>query len=323
MARPPEALNVDPHIERFLKKQMAKSQNTYEARRGDLRDFDSWLKEQGHAIEDVTPWILDDYFTYLKSEDYAPKTIKGRWDSVNQLYKFMSLREIVEENPIQADDIQRRHYTDSKEREHVESTIERKYITKEEMENLVANVPAPKLRNKLLIRLMWQTGVRTNEVTRIRLEDIDREERSIEVYAKKTGDTRTVYYQESLDFLMKEWLDNGHRASYPYAEESEYLFVTRIKTKMPDDAVNPIIKKAAEHAGIQEELYTDKKGHTRVKVTAHSLRHGHAVYSLKSGIDLRRIQEHMGHESLDMTTRYLDVINEDVKQAYQRDFGTA
>lgn len=323
MARPPEALDVNPHIEGYLKKQMAKSQNTYEARRGDLRDFDSWLKEHEYDVEDVKPWILDEYFTYLQSEDYAPKTIKSRWDSVNQLFKFLSLREVVDENPIQVDEIQRRHYTDSKEREHVESTIERKYITEEEMEQLVAEVPAPKLRNKLLIRLMWQTGVRTNEVTRIRLKDIDRDERSIEVYAKKTGDTRTVYYQESLDFLLTEWLDGGHRGSFPYADESEYLFVTRIKEKIPDDAVNPIVKEAADRAGIQEELYTDKKGHTRVAITAHSLRHGHAVHSLKSGIDLRRIQEHMGHKSLDMTTRYLDVIDEDVKEAYHRDFGTA
>lgn len=323
MVRPPEALDISSHIERFLKKQMAKSQNTYQARRGDLRDFDSWLTEQGYAVEDVTPWVLDDYFTYLMAQDYAPKTIKGRWDSVNQLYKFLSLRDVVAENPIQADEIQRQDYTDSKEREHAESTIERKYITKEEMEQLVAHVPTPKLRNKLLIRLMWQTGVRTNEVTRIRLDDLDREERSIEIYAKKTGDMRTVYYQESLDFLLKEWLDRGYRASCPYAEDSEYLFVTRVKEKLSDGSVNPIVRKAAERAGIQEELYTDKKGDTRVKITAHSLRHGHAVYSLRSGIDLRRIQKHMGHESLDMTTRYLDVIDEDVKEAYQRDFGTA
>lgn len=330
MAKPPEALDVHPLIKKFLKKQQAMSQNTYEVRQGNLRDFDQWLSEQGHDLEGVTPWILDDYFTHQKKEGYAPKTIKGRWDSINQLFKFLSLRDIVDENPIQADEIERKHYTDSKARKHVEND-EPSYVTKEEMERLVANVPGPKLRNKLLIRLMWQTGVRSNEVTRIRLSDLsdwngetqelEPDERSIEVYSKKTGDTRTVYYQDSLDFLLTEWLNHGYRASFTYAADSEYLFLTRKGPKVHDERVNPIVKRAAENAGIQEELYADKNNHTRYRITAHALRHGHAVYSLKCGIDIRTISKHMGHESLEMTKRYLNLIDEDVRDAYRKNWG--
>lgn len=183
--------------------------------------------------------------------------------------------------------------------------------------------PPPKLRNKLLIRLMFQTGVRTNEVPRIRLDGIEREERSIEIYSEKTGETRTVFYQPSLDFLLDEWLDGGYRRSFPTSHDSSYLFISRETGRFSDPMVNPIIRNAAEEAGIQEELYETKKDHTRKRVTAQTLRHSHAVHALKSGIDVRTVQKHLGHASLEMTMRYLELIDDDVKDAYQAEFGSA
>lgn len=145
---------------------------------------------------------------------------------------------------------------------------------------------------------MFQTAVRTNEVTRIRLDDIDREDRSIEIFSKKTGETRTVFYQPSLDFLLDEWLDGGYRRSFPTSHDSSYLFVSRETGRLSDPMVNPIVRNAAEDAGIQEDLYETKQGHTRKRVTPHTLCHSHAVHSLKSGIDVRTVQKHLGHASL-------------------------
>lgn len=64
-------------------------------------------------------------------------------------------------------------------------------------------------------------------------------------------------------------------------------------------------------------------GRERHRITAHALCHGHGVYSLKCGNDIRTIQKHMGHQSLDITVLYLQIIDEDVKDAYQAEIGTA
>lgn len=313
---------LHPHIQNYLKSQQSKSEGTVVSRRSDLRDFQAWMDREGHSVEDATPWILDDYFTNLQAEGYAPNTIDGRWETVRQLYQFLTLREEIAENPMEADELRRRNYLDSKDRGHVESQ-EIHYVTKDEMEKLAANVTAPKLRNRLLIRLLFQTGMRANEVTRVRLKDMDRSEHSIEVFAKKTGDKRTVYYHESLDFLLDEWLEGGYRKAFPYAQGSEYLFVTRRDGKMLDQQVNKVVRKAAENAGNQEVIFTDKKGRDRHRITGHTLRHGHAVYSLKCGIDVRVLQKHLGHESLEMTMRYLKLIDEDVRDAYRENWGRA
>lgn len=132
-----------------------------------------------------------------------------------------------------------------------------------------------------------------------------------------------MYYHESLNFLLDEWLDGGYRRALPYAKDSEYLFVTRRDGKMLDQQVNKVVHKAAENACIQEVVFTDKKGHDWHRVTAHTLRHGHAVYSLKCGIDVRVLQKNLGHESLDMTMQYLQLIDEDVRDAYRESWGRA
>jgi integrase/recombinase XerD len=79
-----------------------------------------------------------------------------------------------------------------------------------------------------------------------------------------------------------------------------------------------IVRPAAEEAGIQEVVYTDKNGGQRYRITAHALRHGHGVHALKSGIDVRTVQKHLDHAKLEMTMRYLQLIDSDVKEGYRR-----
>ena len=87
-------------------------------------------------------------------------------------------------------------------------------------------VTEPTLRNELIIRLMWQTGVRKTELIDIELDHLDRDSREIRIWTNKSKQRRTVHYRRSLGVLLDRWIDRGHRASYVPAESSEYLFVT-------------------------------------------------------------------------------------------------
>lgn len=169
--------------------------------------------------------------------------------------------------------------------------------------------------------MLWQTGVRAHELSGIKLTNIDREERAIRVHSDKTDSWRTVYYQPSLDFLIDQWLDGGYRDSYGPSDRSPYLFPSQRSDRLNTDSIGKIVKQAAEDAGIQEVMYEDAAGQPKHKITAHSLRHGHAVYALKSGIDIRVLQEHLGHSNLETTEVYLQLIDDDVKDAY-RQFGS-
>jgi integrase/recombinase XerD len=208
-----------------------------------------------------------------------------------------------------------------------------------EVEKLVENVPAPKLRNRLLIRLMVQTGIRSGEVGTIRvgrnpdwesndLADIDRVTREIEVLDQKssknnTTETREVFYQSTLDELLRIWITTERLGMYG-ASESEYLFPTRQDETMEHQAVNRVVRSAAESAGIQDTYMEMPDGRERHSVTAHVLRHTFANFAIEgrgesSGMDVHLVQKALGHEDVETTIKkYLDPSKETLRKEWMK-----
>lgn len=306
-------------IQRYLDRVKGlKSQGTYQKRKTDLRQFREWAEEVGHDIPEMSPLEVEEYFLHLKQQGYAPNTISGKYDTIYNFYDALAGKlDIIDDNPLS--ELERRDYVEKNTKKHDETDIV--YVTPEEKEDLAEHVPSPKLRNELIIRLLWQTGIRACELVEIELDDIDRKERSINLWSPKTKDSRTVFYQPSLDLLMDQWLDGGYRSSYTYAAESDYVFVTRQSVQFRPENVNGMVMKAAEDAGIQEVMYRDQEGKKRHRITAHALRHGHAVHALRCDIDVRTVQKHLGHDKLDMTMKYLQLVEKDVQEKYQQRFG--
>lgn len=306
-------------IQRHLKRiQGKKAESSYKTHRSNLRDFDRWLQDQERELTDLSPLDLEDYFLQQKREDYAPNTISSRYESVRALFKRLAGRyDELDENPF--DNLERKEFVEKRTKKHSRTSIS--YVSKQELEALCDNVPDPPIRNELIIRLLWQTGIRKCELVEITFEDLDRDAREINVWSEKSKEWRTVFYQDSLDVLLDQWLDGGYRATYAPAERSPYLFVTERSEQLATDTVNAkIVKPAAEAAGIQEVMYEDQSGSKRYRITPHALRHGHAVHALKSGIDVRTVQKHLGHSSLETTMEYLQLIDEDVRDAYTAEF---
>jgi len=193
------------------------------------------------------------------------------------------------------------------------------YLEPEEVEELAENVSNPKLRNELIIQLLYQTGLRRGELARTRLEDVDTDERSINVHATKTHLNRTVYYQPTpTNTLLNRWV-NVERKSLVTAG-SEYLFPTFKTEQITPKQVNRVVRKAAENAGLQAHVYTNAAGHDQMKVTAHVLRHSFAVQCVRNKMDVRTLQKLMGHAKIETTERYLRLAKPDMRDR-ARKFG--
>lgn len=190
------------------------------------------------------------------------------------------------------------------------------YLEPEQIEELAENVSDPKLRNELLIRLLYHTGLRRGELANTRLEDIDTDERSIKVRSTKTHINRTVYYQPSLNTLINRWI-NVERKSLATAG-SEYLFPTFKTEQISPKQINRVVRKAADNAGLQAKVYTNAAGHDLMKVTAHVLRHSFAVQCVNNDMDTRTLQILMGHAEIDTTERYLRLGRDRVKNSARR-----
>lgn len=294
-----------------------KAKGTFEARKTDLRAYNEYLDGRGL---DVTGVEKQDVHQFLRKEGskYADATVESRYWSVKTLYDYLAgIWDLMEETPFE--ELSPKNYSGNGKSKQTEADLV--YVTPEEVDLMANNVADPKLRNEAILRLLFQTGMRRQELRSAKLENVDRDNRSIMIQdAKDPEKHREVHYQPSLDFLMQQWIE-VYRDSYGPAADSPYLFVTQRSEHLGDNRLSRIIRKAADEAGIQETLYEDAAGKKRYRVTAHAFRHGHAVEAVKSGIDIRRLQLHMGHEKLETTQQYLEFLNRDVADAMSL-FGT-
>lgn len=310
----------DGHIEWFMERYRGfdrgeVSETTFDKREAQLRQFREWY---GGDLSDVTGDDIEHWVMHLSGEGYGSKTIGGRRWALSKFFRQMKDKGRIEQNPMEQvawEDIsvasgktRKKEESDENERIHP--------LSPDEAKALINNVPGPKVRNELLIRLMLQTGVRAHEAANITLERVNRDNRTIKVIDKKTGDSRRVAYQPSLAVHLRKWIDSGHRDVYSSAQDSDYLFVTHRSPKMDSQTPNKIVKQAADNAGIQEVLYVDAGGGTRYKVTAHTLRHTFAVEALKPGngggqMNLRYLQEKLGHDDITTTQDYLEYVGHD------------
>lgn len=308
------------HIEWFMERYRALergqvSESTFDTRKRQLRTFKEWFAGD---LAEVTGDDIEQYIIELSSEGYGSKTIAGRRWALSKFYRQMADKGRTDENPVETvawEDIgvasgQTRKAEMSEKNEDIYT------LSQEEVKQLAEHVPEPKVRNELLIKLLASTGMRAHEVANVKLDHMNWDERTIQVVDEKTGDSRTVVYPQSLDFLMHQWVRDGHRDVYSSATDSPYLFVTRKSPKIDNNRVNEVVRQAAENADLQEVMYEDAAGKQRYRITSHTLRHTFAVHALspdtgQGSMDLRYLQECLGHDDITTTQEYLQYVETD------------
>ncbi|NHN65255.1 tyrosine-type recombinase/integrase [Haloarcula sp. JP-Z28] len=289
-----------------------KSENSIATWQSDARQFVQWYAENGshESAVDAEKFEIVDFLEYC-DENFHPNTVASRHGSVKKFFGLVAgeYLDFRDDNPFtKVEEIRSQPNEAPMQKEQSKGFIP--HITADEKEQLAENIPNPRVRNELLIRMLWQTGMREHEIRNLKINHIDREQRIITVHSSKTG-TRKVAYQQNVDTLLTQWLDGGYRDRFASATDSPYVFVSRKNEQLAKSRVNDVVKKGAKAAGIQESLGTDAAGKERWKITTHCLRHSFAIQSLRNGMNLRYLQELMGHEKLETTEKYLIEVESD------------
>jgi len=165
-----------------------------------------------------------------------------------------------------------------------------KFITYDELNKLLEN--AENYRDKLIIKFLFYTGVRVSELIKIKKNDIIFEDGFVKVYGKG-GKERIVPIPKELLNELKDYINKIN---------TENIF------PLSSRQVERIIKYIAKNAGISK------------KVTPHVLRHSLATTLLSKGVDIRYIQEILGHSSLNITQIYTHVVPNQLKEIYNKVF---
>jgi site-specific recombinase XerD len=143
----------------------------------------------------------------------------------------------------------------------------------------------PSLRDKLLLGLMYATGVRVSEVVKLRYRDLDFDRRTISVWQGKGRSDRQVMLPVSFEPVLKG-LAAAHGPDsflFPGAKPGRYLSPRSVRN---------VMARAMQIAGIGK------------KASPHSLRHSFATHLFENNTDIRRIQKLLGHAKLETTTIY-------------------
>lgn len=293
-----------------------KSERTVQQYRTGLRQYSEWLDQEDLDVDNVSPRDIKLYLSYLKSEkEFAPKTIRLRFTAISQFYESEAANRDDLEDP--TDDVKVSDYGPKTTRKEEITKQKHIWLSKDELRQLVENVPAPKLRNRLVVLFQFYTGLRRQEVSDVKIADLDRENRMVQVRGKNDK-THTAHWQPKLDGLLTAWLDGGVRDASPYAGESEYLFLSNTNAKLSGSQINVIVKEAAENAGIQEALYTDAAGKTHYKITSHTLRHSFAMLYIENGGSPEVLSKILAHDSLRTTQIYMEIQEDRAKDGYEQ-----
>ena len=153
-----------------------------------------------------------------------------------------------------------------------------------------------KMRNRIILTLLYSSGLRISELLNLKLNDIDFKTRTMRIRGKGDKDRIVLFDQDALDLL-----NDYNTLRDP---SNDFLIYNKNGNKLSSRYVEILIKKYAERAGIKK------------KVTPHVLRHSFATHLLKNGVDIRIIQQLLGHASLSTTQIYTSVDMETVKDIY-------
>ena len=163
------------------------------------------------------------------------------------------------------------------------------YLTPDEVHRLME--AADTERDRLLMRVLWETGVRISEAIAVKLADVGRG--GIRVLGKGRVE-RVVFVQEGLV-----------AAILLFAQErglgrDDHLFTSRRGGHITKQRADQIIRRAAGRAGLERNVH------------AHLFRHGYAINFLNCGGRLDALQEQLGHRDINTTRIYLRLTSEDV-----------
>lgn len=236
---------------------------------------------------------IRDYLEYLNLKKEKSTSVSRKISSLKSFYKFLYKND----------------YMDKKDYPLVKVTYPKKekklpkFLYYNDLLEIINESSKDKdgVRDRLIIEMLYATGVRVSELVNIKLNDIDFNNKRIIVCGKGNKE-RIVYYGDYAEEVLNKYLKTHVR------KNNNYLFLNSKGEQITDGGIRYIIDNIMKKLSI------------KIHVTPHVLRHTFATDMLNNGCDIKVVQELLGHSSLKATEIYTHVTNEHLKEVYYKCF---
>ena len=250
----------------------------------DIIDFINYLDKVDYLKikdEDVVY-----YLEYLYNQKYNKNSISRKLSSLRSFYNYLVNNDIIAYNYFN------NHKNPKKDK------ILPKYIKDEDLELMFSKTK--NIRDKLILELLFVTGIRVSELVNIKINDINLYNREIKIFGKGSKERIVIFSTNCLNNL-NNYLKERDKIN---KKNSNYLILNKNGGKISTTSIRNILNKIKLISG------------AKTKITPHMLRHTFATDMLNNGADLVSVKKLLGHESLDTTSIYTHVTNEHVKKVY-------
>lgn len=284
--------NLQSLIEDYLKfchSQKRLDEKTLKAYRIDLRQF--YNHTSVTDISEITSQILEDYIARLHQQ-YKPKTVKRKIASLKAFFHYLEYKDIIDRNPFNKIQIRFR-----------EPVILPKTIPLHTIEVFLSAIYNQRrhaktdyqkknaLRDAAVTELLFATGMRISELCALKNDDINLYDGTILIYGKGDKERRIQIGNESVINILQEYKNTFHKEPL----DNNDFFINQSGSVLSDQSVRRMIVKYSSLAAID------------MHITPHMFRHTFATSLLEADVDIRYIQEMLGHSSINITEIYTHV----------------
>ena len=300
-------LNID-HLLTTYKKELIKrsfTERSIQTYLDDTRSFLKYLKKNDiEDLKQITKRTISDYQHYLfykktnQNRSIHASTQSKKLIIVKSFLQTMADLNIILFNPASDIELPRQ-----------EKKLPRNILKFQEIKRIEKGINTKNIlafRDKVIMEILFTTGVRVTELINIKLSDIDLENKTLNILKGKGGKARIIPLLTFIIRLIEKYISQV-RPKLSNNYQTDYFLLNasgdRIKYK---DYINSIIKKYCKKARIKKNI------------TTHSFRSSFATVLLNNGASIRHIQRLLGHKKLKTTQIYTQVSIEDLKRVHSK-----
>lgn len=284
-----------------------RSSKTKAAYQSDLTQFREFVGPE-IELEQLSSTSIEGWAAHLRQDDYAPSSIRRKIIALKVFCGYWARKGVLLESPFWRVKLSFGRI-EQLPRTLTENEMQA-LLTKAGRESAVTGVEKPKpesnsfrrlsgasylaIRNLALVDLLFATGMRVGEASALDLKDFSEREGMFRIQGKGGRDRVGFAVDEASLNIQKDHL----RARNQIKTESSALFLNLAGKRLSTQGITNVISRLRKEAGIERH------------VTPHMLRHTVATLLLRNGVDIRIVQEFLGHASIATTQRYTHISKE-------------
>lgn len=252
----------------------------------DLKQFEQFMLD--NDLECQEKKSIEQYIESLHNA-YKPKSVKRKIASIKALFHYMELEELIETNPFHKIQIKYKEpfiLPKTIPSKSIETIFNYAYQVKRNAQTEHGKAVA--LRNVLIFELLFATGMRISELCSLTIEQIDFADYIIKIYGKGSKERLIQICNKNVQCLIDDY-----KTTLNF--DNKYFFTNRLRHRLSEQSVRNMINNYSIQSGVT------------LHITPHMFRHSFATLLLEEDVDIRYIQQMLGHSSITTTQIYTHI----------------